>query len=103
MIRDLNIHECCEEHKEEMMIHYFHNGSMFKNKKGRIFLHNRTVLTCCYRMWWSMKCSGFKKARKIPNETKSRGVVIKNDDPCANLVNGDLYLLIARTGDQMTW
>lgn len=50
-----------------------------------------------------MKCSGFKKARKIPNERKSRVVVIKNDDPCANLVNGDLYLLIARTGDQMTW
>lgn len=32
-----------------------------------------------------------------------RVVDIKNYDPRANLVNGDLYLLIARTGDQMTW
>lgn len=32
-----------------------------------------------------------------------RVVAIKNYDPCTNLVNGDLYPLIARTGDQMTW
>lgn len=30
MIRDLNIHERCGEHKEEMMIHYFYSGSRFK-------------------------------------------------------------------------
>lgn len=57
-IRDLNIHECCEEHKEEMMIHSFHNGRsimFFKTKEGRFFLHNGKSLTCCYRMWWSME------------------------------------------------
>lgn len=51
-------------------------------------------------MW---KCSKFKKARKIPNETKWRVMAIKTDDPCADLANGNLHLLIARTGDQMTW
>lgn len=52
-----------------------------------------------------MECGNavFEKARKIPNETKWILVAIKNDDPCANLVNGDLYLLTVRTGDQMTW
>lgn len=37
MIRDLNIHECCDEEKEKMMSHYFHNGSKFNIVKGRFF------------------------------------------------------------------